>query len=194
MSGGAPQRRDEPRRTLVLGVGNLLLGDEGFGIHAVRALAGAGLPDWVTVEDGGTGGVDLLDRMAPFDRVILIDVIRPTDGGAETDRDRGSKAMGEPIAEGVSPRDLVPGGVVVFRLNSGALTNPDPDLSLHGCSLGALLRLAAVLGIAMPRIDVVGYLPRSIGWSTELSSEARAALATALDRVRVLLAEERATT
>ncbi len=177
----------------MLGVGNLLLGDEGFGIHAVRALAAENLPEWVTVEDGGTGGVDLLDRMASFEKVILIDLVRPADGIAETERDRGSEALGGPITEGAGPRDLVPGGVVVFRLNRVVLTNPDPDLSLHGCSLGSLLRLADVLDLPMPEIDVVGFVPHSIGWSTDLSPQAREGLAKALERVRALLAEEGAT-
>jgi hydrogenase maturation protease len=192
MSGRASNQRGGPRRTLVLGVGNLLLGDEGFGIHAVRELASESLPEWVTVEDGGTGGVDLLDRMTSFERVILIDLVRPADGGAVTDRDRGSEALGGPIAEGANPRDLVPGGVVVFRLNSVELTNPDPDLSLHGCSLGGLLRLAEALSLQLPQIDVVGFVPHSIGWSTDLSPAAREGLRTALARVRALIAEEEA--
>jgi hydrogenase maturation protease len=190
MSGEVPHDRARPRRTLVLGVGNLLLGDEGFGIHAVRALSSENLPGWVTVEDGGTGGVDLLDRIASFERVILIDLVRPVGGTGETERDRGSEALGGPIPEGAGPRDLVPGGVVVFRLNRVELTNPDPDLSLHGCSLGGIVRLADALGVTLPQIDVVGFIPHSIGWSTELSPPAHEGLAIALERVRGLLLEE----
>jgi hypothetical protein len=128
--------------------------------------------------------------------VILIDLVRPSDGiaetggTAETERDRGSEALGGPIIEGAGPRDLVPGGVVVFRLNRVVLTNPDPDLSLHGCSLGGLLRLAEVLELPLPEIDVVGFVPHSIGWSTDLSPQAREGLEKALERVHALLAEE----
>ncbi len=56
---------------LVLGIGNLLMGDEGVGVHAVRALVGAGLPPDVTVVDGGTGGFHLLAWLEAFDRIVM---------------------------------------------------------------------------------------------------------------------------
>ena len=42
--------------TLVLGIGNLLMGDEGVGVHALRAFDDGTWPDHVTLVDGGTGG------------------------------------------------------------------------------------------------------------------------------------------
>ena len=47
-------------RTLVLGIGNLLMGDEGIGVHAVRSLQESPLPLHVDVVDGGTGGFHLV--------------------------------------------------------------------------------------------------------------------------------------
>ncbi|MBK9152035.1 MAG: hydrogenase maturation protease [Saprospiraceae bacterium] len=58
---------------LILGVGNILMGDEGFGVQAVNALEKLTLPDHVAVLDGGTGGFQLLGNMEGFDRVIMID-------------------------------------------------------------------------------------------------------------------------
>jgi hydrogenase maturation protease len=62
---------------LVLGVGNLLLRDEGLGIHAVRALEAAFdvSPD-VQIMDGGTAGVGLLDAVLGCDHLIVCDVAR----------------------------------------------------------------------------------------------------------------------
>ena len=60
-------------KTLVLGVGNLLLKDEGVGIHVVRALEKAPLPAGVDVLDGGTGGLHFLHWLDAYERIILID-------------------------------------------------------------------------------------------------------------------------
>jgi hydrogenase maturation protease len=62
---------------LVLGVGNLLLRDEGLGIHAVRGLEAAfEVSPNVQVLDGGTAGVGLLDAILGCDRLIVCDVAR----------------------------------------------------------------------------------------------------------------------
>jgi len=58
---------------LVLGIGNVLMGDEGVGVHVVRQLAGMKLPDGVECLDGGTGSFLLLGPMQQASRVILID-------------------------------------------------------------------------------------------------------------------------
>lgn len=58
---------------LVLGIGNVLMGDEGIGVHVARYLEGLTLPAGVTCLDGGTGGFHLLGEMTGADRVILID-------------------------------------------------------------------------------------------------------------------------
>jgi len=60
-------------KTLILGVGNLLLRDEGVGIHAVRALEKEDLPPEVSLMDGGTGGLHLISWLQDYDRIIMID-------------------------------------------------------------------------------------------------------------------------
>jgi len=60
-------------KTLILGVGNLLLKDEGVGIHAIRALENENLPSNVSLMDGGTGGLHLISWLQEYDRIIMID-------------------------------------------------------------------------------------------------------------------------
>lgn len=61
-------------RTLILGIGNLLLGDEGVGVHVVRHLESLGpLPAGVDCLDGGTGSMVLLEPMQDAGRLILVD-------------------------------------------------------------------------------------------------------------------------
>jgi hydrogenase maturation protease len=62
-----------PSRILVLGIGNLLMGDEGIGVHAVRALARRSWPASVTIVDGGTGGFHLLSYFGEYDTIVMID-------------------------------------------------------------------------------------------------------------------------
>lgn len=60
--------------TLVLGIGNTLLGDEGVGVAVVEHLqASGGLPEGVDLLDGGTGSMVLLEPMRAARRMILVD-------------------------------------------------------------------------------------------------------------------------
>ena len=68
----------EKNKTLVLGLGNVIMGDEGVGVHVVRALERLELPANVECLDGGTGGFVLLEPLQQADHIILIDA---TDDG-----------------------------------------------------------------------------------------------------------------
>lgn len=64
-------------KTVILGVGNLLLTDDGVGIHAIQKLqAEYSLPGGVQVVDGGTCGLDLLQFLEGVDHLIIIDAAR----------------------------------------------------------------------------------------------------------------------
>lgn len=67
-------------KTLVLGLGNTIMGDEGVGVHVVRALEQRSLPAGVECLDGGTGGFVLLEPLQNADRIVLIDAA--ADGNA----------------------------------------------------------------------------------------------------------------
>ena len=60
-------------KLLVLGIGNVLMGDEGVGVHVVRHLEQETIPEGVELLDGGTGSFNLLDPMQLARKVILID-------------------------------------------------------------------------------------------------------------------------
>lgn len=69
------------RKILILGIGNILMGDEGVGVHVVNTLEKAALPADVECLDGGVGSFLLLEQMQSAERVILIDATvdgRPT--------------------------------------------------------------------------------------------------------------------
>jgi hydrogenase maturation protease len=71
-----------PTGTLVLGIGNLLMGDEGVGVEVARRLLEEPVPPGVEILDGGTGSFVLLGPMREATRIILIDAaLDPTPPG-----------------------------------------------------------------------------------------------------------------
>jgi hydrogenase maturation protease len=65
--------RNSNHKTLVLGLGNVIMGDEGIGVHVVRALVQHVLPPNVECLDGGTGGFILLEPLQSANRIFLVD-------------------------------------------------------------------------------------------------------------------------
>jgi hydrogenase maturation protease len=63
------------KKTLVLGMGNPILTDDGVGIHVVRALRAQTLPPGVFFAEAGIGGLRLLEEIAGYERVVLVDAI-----------------------------------------------------------------------------------------------------------------------
>lgn len=63
-------------KTVVLGIGNLIMQDEGVGVRVVEALErDHAMPDGVTVIDGGTSAMEMLDELSHLDRLIVVDAI-----------------------------------------------------------------------------------------------------------------------
>jgi len=114
-----------PPRVLIMGVGNLLMGDEGVGVHAVRALASQAWPPHVSLVDGGTGGFHLLSHFGDCDVLLMID----------------ATLDGHP-----------PGTVAV--LEPRYATDYPKALSAHDIGLKDLVESAALLGM-MPRVILV---------------------------------------
>lgn len=63
----------ETEKILVLGIGNVLLGDEGVGVHVIRYLEQQQLPGQVDLLDGGTGGFYILSVLETYQTIIMID-------------------------------------------------------------------------------------------------------------------------
>jgi len=61
------------RGTLILGIGNVLMGDEGVGVEVARRLLDGPLPEGVECLDGGTGSFALLEPMGRAGRIVLVD-------------------------------------------------------------------------------------------------------------------------
>jgi hydrogenase maturation protease len=143
---------------LILGVGNLLVGDEGMGVHALRALEKETWPPHVGLVDGGTGGFHLLGLLRSHPRIILIDATRD----------------GAPV-----------GTVAQFRARLAS--DFPPALGAHDIGLRDLIAAAALLG-PLPEINVVTVSIAELKPMTlELSPPVAAALPEVTRRVRALV-------
>ena len=149
-------------RALLLGIGNVLMGDEGVGVHVVRRLEGSPLPPGVACLDGGTGGFSLLEPMQDADRVVLVD----------------ATSDGAPLG-------------TLRRLRPRFASDYPPTLTAHDIGLKDLLDAFYLLGTT-PDVTLfaVSIAPRQ-EMSTELSSPLRAKLPEIAARVRSELAQGR---
>ncbi|MGB8853067.1 MAG: hydrogenase maturation protease [Pirellulales bacterium] len=84
---------DGRTRTLIIGCGNLLRGDDAAGPVVVRRLWDRGLRDGVECADGGTAGMDVAFQMRGCDHVVLVDACRCEVGGEAADQ-RGAEGAG----------------------------------------------------------------------------------------------------
>jgi hydrogenase maturation protease len=152
----ASGRAPKPTRLLVLGLGNLLLGDDGLGPVAVDRLTRRyDAPEGVLVLDGGTLGLSLLPHLEDAQRALLIDAIR-ADGPPGT----LVRLEGEDVAPAVAAR-LSPHQVGVVDLLDGARWRdryPEP-------------------------LILLGVVPGSLGLRVGLSPSVEAALPALLERI-----------
>jgi hydrogenase maturation protease len=147
-------------RVLVAGIGNVLCGDDGFGVALAQRLIGAGLP--ADVVEYGIRGVhlayDLLDR--PPGTLVLLDAV---------------------------PLGAEPGALVVLEIGADDVAGP-PVAEAHSMNPQAVLStLSALGGRIPPRVLVVGCKPAVLEPVIGLSDAVSAALPRAEQLVRELL-------
>lgn len=138
----------EPRVAIV-GVGNILMGDDGVGIRLVEMLGERSLPEGVELHDAGTAFQDLLPELAECDCVIIVDAVR----------------AGDP-----------PGTIHRFDLGPEVLGSGGAALSVHDINVVAAMRLQIVAGEPLPPIRVLGIEPGEVELKLDLSDEVRARL------------------
>ncbi len=150
----------DPGRTVVIGLGNPLMADDGIGLVALQRLADAwGETDGVEFVDGGTWGMNLLPLLESVDDVIFLDAVRT---GAP------------PGTLVVLDRDQLPRRFM-------------HKMSPHQIDLREVLALLTLRGTLPARLVALGIEPERIEMSTELSRCAETALPALLERVTAML-------
>jgi hydrogenase maturation protease len=136
----------EPASAMLIGLGNLIMGDEGVGVHAMRQLeAEYAFVPRVELVDGGTSGLDLLPLLKGQRQLLLIDALAA---------------------------DAPPGTIRVIR-NQVIRTALTEKVSLHHLGIADLLALAELLGDAPSEIVLIGIVPERLAMDLGLSDRLR---------------------
>ena len=135
--------------TLVVGLGNLLRGDDGVGVRVAQALAERDLPEGVEVVDAGMPGLGLVGLIEGCQHVLVVDA-------ANVNR--------------------VPGTFVRFTADELLLGSVSQSLSIHAAGLQDALLLAQALDVLPREMVVFGVQPANLDWDSSLSPEVQASL------------------
>lgn len=118
----------------VIGIGNILMKDEGFGPEVIVELRKNGAPDDIELIDGGTSGLGLFEYLKETDYAIIIDCVN---------------------------FDKPAGTVVKFKPDDVNLRNSNLRLSLHECNLADVLNLTKAFGVDCD-VTIFGIQPQEI--------------------------------
>lgn len=130
----------------VFGIGNILLSDDGVGVHAINRLKeDYAFSDTVELIDGGTKGLDLLPLFEDRDKILILDA-------ANFRKEPGTI-------------DMVEGDRIPAFLST--------KLSVHQIGLPDTLFAAKLMEIMPPELCLVGIQPKSMETGTDLSDEVR---------------------
>jgi len=143
-------------KIVIIGVGNLLLKDEGVGVHVAQELQKKTWPLSVEVHDGGVAGIGLLDFFAGASKVLLIDA---------------------------AEMNLEAGSVVRFTPEDVAGKAGGPRFSAHDIGLLEVLELSRALAQCPAEVVILGIQPKEISWGMELSPEVQASIPKAVEMV-----------
>lgn len=165
-------------RSLILGVGNPLRRDDGFGPEVIRCLLDAtgkkevpAFPNTTTAKinddsvdmiDGGTDGLGLLEYIKNYKKVFLIDAVE----------------MG-----------TVPGTIKVFTPGDALFHIHNDSLSTHGFGIAELIKLAQGLDI-LPDLTVIGIQPQDTGYGKGLSKTVQSGVERTMATLSSLLVVE----
>jgi len=150
-----------PPRVLVAGIGNVLLGDDGFGVEVVRRLSETPFDDRVAVADFGIRGMHLALELSSgqYDGAILVDAV---------------------------PRGEEPG--TLCAIEPDVIDEASPAVDAHSLTPAAVLAWVKRLGGSPGRVVIVGCEPLSVEESLCLSEPVAAAIDNAVKMVRDLAA------
>jgi hydrogenase maturation protease len=153
-----------PPKTMILGIGNLLWGDEAWGVRALEAFHEAyEVPDDVTLLDGGTQGLYLVNMLDGIERLLIFDAI---DYGLE------------------------PGTLKLVRDAEVPKFTGAKKMSLHQTGFQEVLSAAELLGYCPPTIALIGCQPEDLeDWGGPLKAPVVEAMPSALRVAEAVLAE-----
>jgi hydrogenase maturation protease len=143
MTAGSPENKTQRNVNItVLGIGNILLQDEGIGVHIIQQMEKVFDHPNVTLIDGGTNPDTLFLLDSDIDRLIIIDA---------------AKAGGKPGT--------------LYRFTADEIESGATPISLHELGLANGLKMMDLLNNKPQSITIIGIEPEKIDFGLELSPE-----------------------
>jgi hydrogenase maturation protease len=133
----------EEKKTVILGVGNLLLSDEGVGVHVINEMMDMHFPPDIELIEGGVDGLRLMNLVVGIDRLIVVDAVK---GGGS------------------------PGSIYRFSPEEFATHADTSKMSVHQVGILEVIRLSGLVG-KLPETTIIGVEPKSVEMGMELTPE-----------------------
>ncbi|BDV42118.1 membrane protein [Geotalea uraniireducens] len=147
-------------KTLIFGAGNLILSDEGFGVHCINYLAERyQFPEEIELYDGGTLGIMVTHKIEEAERVFIVDTV---------------DTAGEP------------GDIFRYEKDDIMLNRLPVKLSPHQIGIQEMLFISELRGGCPANVSLVGVIPATLDPGNELSPP----LCDKLPRVAGLIVDE----
>ncbi len=130
----------EMRDTVIIGIGNILLQDDGVGVHVVNQLESETLPSTIELVDGGTSTLDTLGYFLDYRKVIVVDCLRA---------------------------GLEPG--TIYKIEPEDIKNYQKgNLSIHDVQILDVVKMANMMG-HYPEVVIFGIEPKTISVNLEMT-------------------------
>lgn len=147
--------------TVIIGIGNILLKDDGVGVHTINCLRSENIPSAIELVDGGTSTLNILGYFLDYSRVIIIDCLR---AGYE------------------------PG--TIYKINPDEISNyKSENLSLHDVQILDVIKMANMIG-KFPKVTIIGIEPKEISLNTELTETIKNKVPEVIKHIKNELEEE----
>lgn len=146
------------KNTVVIGIGNILLKDDGVGVYVIRQLENENLSSTIELVDGGTSTLDTLSYFLEYNKIIIVDCLKA-----------GHK----------------PG--TIYKINPEDIKNyKKENLSIHDVQILDVVKMANMMG-KFPEVVIFGIEPQVICLDTEMSENMKNKIPEIIKHIKVEL-------
>lgn len=141
--------------TVIIGIGNILLRDDGVGVHVVKELEKENLPSTIELVDGGTSTLDTISYFTDYKKVIVVDSL---------------KANYEPGT--------------IYKIKPEDINNyKKENLSIHDVQILDVVKMVNMLG-SYPEVVIYGIEPKEIRFDLEMTDTIRNAIPEVIKHIK----------
>ena len=142
--------------TVVIGIGNILMQDDGIGVHIISLLKSNSISSNIELIDGGTSTLDMLCYFTDYKKVVVIDSLKA---------------------------GYLPGTIYKITPND-IMSYRKENLSIHDVQILDVVKIANLMGY-YPEVTIIGVEPLSMDYGLELSDEIKKIIPELINQVKI---------